>query len=209
MAQVYSERYRTFWLDAYKWRVELSLLKKIALAVGFACLTGLLAQVRLPLPWSPIPITGQTFAVLVAGVLLGRNYGGLSQAIYALFGFAGVPWFTGGTGGIAALGGPTTGYIIGFIFAALFIGYITDTFIASRSFTPMFAIMLIANFGIIHVFGLTYLYIILVGVSGMNLSFISVLWMGTIPFIIGDVFKAFLATSMAISIMPKQTYSKR
>ena len=204
MAQVYLERYRIFWLDAYKWRVELSLLKKIALAVGFACLTGLLAQVRLPLPWSPVPITGQTFAVLIAGVLLGRNYGGLSQAIYALFGFVGVPWFTGGTGGIAALGGPTAGYIIG-----LFVGYVTDTFVASRRFLPMLAIMLIANFGIIHVCGLTYLYILLAGVGGMNLSFINVLWMGTIPFIIGDVVKAFLAASMAVSIIPKQAYSKR
>ncbi len=57
--------------DVFRWRYELSIPKKLTLALGIACLAGLLAQVRIPLPWSPIPISGQTFAVLLAGVLLG------------------------------------------------------------------------------------------------------------------------------------------
>ena len=69
--------------DAFKWRYELSLPWKLVLALGMAALTGLLAQVRVPLPWSPVPITGQTFAVLLAGVLLGRWWGGISLAFYA------------------------------------------------------------------------------------------------------------------------------
>ncbi len=69
--------------DAFKWRYELSLPWKLVLALGMAVLTGLLAQVRIPLPWSPVPITGQTFAVLLAGVLLGRWWGGISLALYA------------------------------------------------------------------------------------------------------------------------------
>ena len=56
--------------DVFRWRYELSIPKKLALALGMACLTGLLAQARIPVPWSPVPITGQTFAVLLAGVLV-------------------------------------------------------------------------------------------------------------------------------------------
>ena len=58
--------------DVFRWRYELSIPKKLALAIGIACLTGLAAQIRILLPWSPVPVTGQTFAVLLAGVLLGR-----------------------------------------------------------------------------------------------------------------------------------------
>ena len=64
--------------DASKWRYKLSIPKKLILAFGMAGLTRLLAQVRFYLPWSPVPITGQTFAVLLAGILLGRWWGGLT-----------------------------------------------------------------------------------------------------------------------------------
>ena len=76
------ERYRIARDNAWQWRVELSWVKKLSMAVGMACLIGLLAQVRMPLPWTPVPITGQTFAVLLAAVLLGRWWGGASLAIY-------------------------------------------------------------------------------------------------------------------------------
>ncbi|MCL0053110.1 biotin transporter BioY [Dehalococcoidales bacterium] len=99
---------------AFKWRYELSIPKKLVLALGFACLTGLVAQVKFPVPWSPVPITGQTFAVLLAGVLLGRWWGGVSMAIYAGLGFIGLPWFA--VGGLAS---PTGGYIIGFSLGSL------------------------------------------------------------------------------------------
>ena len=95
--------------NAYRWRYELSLIKKIALVLGMAGVTGLAAQIRFPLPWTPVPITGQTFAVLLVGVLLGRWYGGLSLATYAVLGVAGLPWFTGWSGGIGHLAGPTWG----------------------------------------------------------------------------------------------------
>lgn len=76
---------------AFRWRYELAIPKKIALAIGVACLVGLLAQVRFYIPWSPVPITGQTFAVLLAGVVMGRRWGGISLAIYATLGIAGFP----------------------------------------------------------------------------------------------------------------------
>ncbi len=79
--------------DVFRWRYELSIPKKLVMAVGMAGVVGLLAQVRFYLPWTAIPITGQTFVVLLAGVLLGRWWGGASLALYAGIGAAGVPWF--------------------------------------------------------------------------------------------------------------------
>ena len=90
--------------DVFRWRYELSIPKKLALALGMAALTGLLAQARVQLPWSPVPVTGQTFAVLLAGVLLGRWWGGISLAIYTGLGMAGVPWFAGLNGGLGLPG---------------------------------------------------------------------------------------------------------
>ena len=114
----------------FRWRYELSVPKKLILAFGMACLVGLLAQVRFYIPSSPVPITGQTFAVLLAGVVMGRRWGGISLVIYAILGVAGVPWFTPqagmpifSAGGISHFAGPTGGYIIGFMLAALFLGY--------------------------------------------------------------------------------------
>ena len=116
--------------NIFAWRYRLSIPWKLVMAISMAGLTGVLAQVRIPLEWSPVPITGQTFAVLLAGVLLGRNWGGISMAIYAALGIAGVPWFNGLTSGLGATGG----YLIGFILAALFIGYFTDKYVKSRYF---------------------------------------------------------------------------
>jgi len=123
---MYMDKYKYARYNSFKWRYELNLLYKITLAIGFACLTGLLAQFRFYLPGSPVPITGQTFAVLIAGILLGK-WGGISQGMYVGFGAMGVPWFAGMNAGLAYLLGPTGGYIIGFIFAA-FKGGMTGLF---------------------------------------------------------------------------------
>ena len=75
------DRYRVARENAWQWRRELSWIKKLSLALGMACLVGLLAQARIPLPWTPIPVTGQTFGVLLAAVLLGQWWGGISMGI--------------------------------------------------------------------------------------------------------------------------------
>jgi len=190
-------------LDIFRWRYELSIPKKVALAFGMAILTGLLAQVRVLLPWSPVPITGQTFAVLLAGVLLGRWWGGASLAIYAGLGIAGVPWFTGWSSGLGATGG----YIIGFILAALFLGHFTDKYIRSRSFLSMLGLMLFANFILIYVPGLIWLGLWFGMVKGSPAAFASLLAMGAIPFIAGDVTKAVLAAAIARGATPKLAYN--
>ena len=193
--------------DAFRWRYELSVPKKLALALGMATLTGLLAQVRFYLPWSPVPISGQTFAVLLAGVLLGRWWGGTSLAIYAGLGAAGVPWFSGWNSGIGYLAGPTGGYIIGFIFAALFLGYFTDKYIRSRSFLSMLVLMLFANFILIYVPGLLQLGLWLNLVKGEPATFTALLGMGAFPFIAGDITKAVMAAAIARGVTPKQAYN--
>lgn len=192
---------------AFRWRYSLSIPQKITLALAMAALTGLVAQIRFQLPWTPVPITGQTFAVLLSGVLLGGGWGGLSQALYGFLGFAGVPWFAGASGGSAVLTGATAGYIFGFILAALFLGYFTDRYIRSRSFFNMLGLMLFANFVLIHGPGLIVLYNWLHVIKGLNPSFFTLLGLGTLPFIAGDVIKAMLAAAVAKGITPKRAYN--
>ena len=195
-------------LGAFRWRYELAIPKKLALSLAVAALTGLLAQARVPLPWSPVPVTGQTFGVLLAGVLLGGWWGGVSMAIYAGLGAAGLPWFTGLNGGIAYLAGPTGGYIVGFIFAALFLGYFTDKYVRSRSFLSMLALMLFANFVLVYGPGLLQLGLWLDLVKGQPAALTSLLGMGAFPFIAGDVTKAVAAALIARAITPKQAYGQ-
>ena len=189
--------------DVFRWRYELSIPKKLALTLGMAALTGLLAQARIPLPWTPIPITGQTFAVLLAGVLLGRRWGGIGMAIFAGLGFAGLPWFSGWESGLGA----TRGYIIGFIPAALFLGYFTDKYIRSRSFFSMLGLMLFANFILIYVPGLLWLWLWLKVVAGTSPTFIALMGMAVIPYIAGDIIKAVAAATIARGITPKSAYN--
>lgn len=193
--------------DVFRWRYELSIPKKLALALGMAMLTGLLAQARIQLPWSPVPVTGQTFAVLLAGVLLGRWWGGISLTIYGGLGMAGVPWFQGLNGGLAYMAGPTGGYIAGFILAALFLGHFTDKYIRSRSFLSMLGLMLFASLIIIYVPGLIWLGIWLNLVKGEPVTLTSLLAMGAIPFMAGDITKAVLAAAIARGVTPKLAYN--
>jgi len=194
--------------NAYRWRCELSLTKKIALAVGMACIIGLAAQIRFYFPWTPVPITAQTFAVLLAGVLLGRWWGGTSVAIYAGLGAAGLPWFAGWAGGAGYLAGPTGGYIVGFILAALFIGHFTDKYVKTRSFLGMLGVMLFANLVLIYIPGLLQLNLWLSLVKGEAIGFYQVLVMGALPFIAGDVVKIVAAAATARVITPRQPYNR-
>jgi biotin transport system substrate-specific component len=195
---------------AFKWRYELSVPMKLALALGFACLTGLVAQLRIG---GPVPITGQTFAVLLAGVLLGRWWGGASLAMYVGLGVAGVPWFAPAAGmpafsaaGISHLSGATGGYLIGFIFASLFLGHFTDKYVRSRSFITMFGLMLVANFVLIYGPGLLQLGLWLDMVKGTPVSFSALLGIGATPFIVGDIIKAAGAALVARGVTPKRAF---
>jgi len=198
---MYMDKYKHARYNFFKWRYELDLLHKVSLAFGFACLTGLLAQFRFYLPGSPVPVTGQTFAVILAGILLGR-WGGISQGMYAGIGAMGVPWFAGLNGGIGYMAGPTGGYIIGFILAAFFLGYFVDKYIRSRSFFNMLALMLFANFVLIYVPGLIQLYLWM----GTSIGIWELLMIGMMPFIVGDLIKVVTAAAVTKVITPKRAY---
>jgi len=165
-------------------------INKVAMAFLFAGLTGLAAQIRIHLPFTPVPITAQVIFVLLCGVMIGK-YGGLSQLIYVGAGAAGVPWFSNMSGGIAVIGGVTGGYLIGFIIAAFLIGSVVESYptILSR-FRLLFFLMLV-GVGIIYAFGIIHLSIVL----GIGISEAIVL--GALPFIAGDIFKVSVAALIA------------
>lgn len=199
----YKKRYILF-----KWRTSQSFVNKSIMAFFMACLTGLMAQIVIPLPWTPVPVTAQTFAVLISGILLGRYWGGFSQLLYVILGVAGIPWFAGMEGGYTIIPGATGGYLIGFIIAALFTGHFVDKYVGSRNFIPMFALMLFANFILIYVPGLLALGFWVYTTKGYIPSLWDLLVMGLLPFIIGDIIKITGASALTKAITPKEAYGE-
>ncbi len=182
-----------------KWHYELSLIGKCALSLLMAGVTGILAQVRIPLPFTPVPITGQLLGVLLSGAILGRFYGGLSQIFYVGLGSAGIPWFAGFKGGLPL--GPTGGYLIGFIFAALFVGWITEKFVRVRFFLPQLAVMM-GGVLIIYFFGAVQFSVI------MKTSLPETLKLAVLPFIGVDLLKSLMAAGISSSILPPHSYNE-
>jgi len=200
---MYVDKYKNLRYNYFRWRFELDVVYKISLALTFALLTGLLAQLRFYLPGTPVPVTGQVFGVILAGVLLGK-WGGISQCMYVGIGAVGVPWFAGLNGGMGYMFGPTGGYLIGFIIAAFFIGYLVDRYIRSRNFIRMLALMLFSTFVLIYIPGLIQLHLWI----GGSVSFWELLTMAVLPFIAADVIKAVIAAGIASGITPKSAYGK-
>lgn len=102
------------------------------LIAGFNLVTAVMAQIRIGLPFTPVPLTGQTFAVLLSGAILGSRRGFLSQVLYLAEGAAGFPVFAGGVGSVVHLVGPTGGYLWSFPVAAALVGWLVERG-ASRS----------------------------------------------------------------------------
>ena len=199
---MYVNKYKNLRYNFFRWRFELDVVYKISLALTFALLTGLLAQLRFYLPGITVPVTGQVFGVILAGVILGK-WGGVSQCFYVGLGAVGMPWFTGLNGGMLYLFGPTGGYLIGFIIAAFFIGFVVDRYIRSRNFIGMLSLMLFSTFVLIYIPGLTQYYLW----TG-SIGFWKLLSMTVIPFIAADVIKAIIAAAIASGITPKRTYGR-
>jgi biotin transport system substrate-specific component len=204
------ERCRVARDNSWQWRRELGWLKKLSLSLGMACLVGLLAQARIPLPWTPVPITGQTFGVLLAAVLLGQWWGAISMGMYVGLGAAGVPWFNGGAGGLASISGPTGGYLIGFVLAALFLGWVVDKYAKARSFRNLLILMVFADFVLVFGPGLIQLqhWSNLAGKG--TIAFPALLTMGLVPFIPGEIIKLVAAASAGwVLSSKKETPNKR
>ncbi|MET8223126.1 biotin transporter BioY [Streptomyces sp. NPDC005301] len=158
-----------------------SRVRDVALVAGGAALTGLAAQIALPVPGSPVPVTGQTFAALLVGTALGAGRGLFSLALYALLGLAGVPWFAGGTSGVSV----SFGYILGMLLAATVVGALARRG-ADRSVPRMAGAMLLGE-AIIYAIGVPYLAL------AADMSLTAAVAAGLTPFLIGDALKAALA----------------
>lgn len=161
------------------------LARDVALTLGTAAFVGLAAQIAVPLPFTPVPVTGQTFAVLLAGAALGPVRGLLGMAVYLLAGGLGLPWFADGTAGWA---GASFGYVIGFVAVGAVVGEL-----ARRGWdrTPArtVALMVVGNL-VIYAFGVPWL------MAAVNVGFGEALSLGVIPFLIGDALKVLLAAGL-------------
>jgi biotin transport system substrate-specific component len=155
----------------------------ITMMIGFALLTALAAQIRIPLPGTPVPITGQTFAVLLAGAALGSRAGAGSQAIYWALGAIGLPFYTNASGGWEAATGATAGYLVGFIAAAWVVGALAERGQDRNVWSAVPAFL--AGNAVIYAFGVTWLLLSVEGISTMS----EALTAGFTPFVVGDVVK--------------------
>lgn len=170
-------------------------LRTVALVSGFALLTAALAQVQFSLGFTPVPITGQTLGVLLAGATLGAWKGAASQTLYWALGLTGLPFYAGGDGGWQSGTGTTLGYLVGFILAAALVGLLAERR-HDRSFVSSAPAML-AGTALIYACGVAWLAhdlgipvavsdpAVLGGETGVSL--------GLTPFLIGDALKVLLA----------------
>lgn len=161
-------------------------LYNLGLILGFSILIGLSAQISIPLPFTPVPITGQTLTVLLTGAVLGSRRGALAVLTYLAQGFAGLPVFAGGKFGLAALFGPTGGYLLGFVVAAFVTGWLAERG-WDRDFKTNALAMLAGNV-VIYLVGLPWLAVF----TGANQA----IALGLLPFIPGDLLKLALATAL-------------
>jgi len=159
-----------------------------ALVFAGAVLTAIAAQVAIPM-W-PVPITGQTFAVLLVGAVLGASRGALSMITYFSLGAAGLPVFTGAVAGITF--GPTFGYLVGFIAAAAVVGWFSQLN-WHKKVSGVLASFVIGN-AVIYLFGLPWLAFALSNL-GLASDVVAVLSVGLVPFLVGDAIKMTLAAA--------------
>lgn len=185
-------------------RTEATTWQKFFLALAMAGLTGLASQIWIALPFTPVPVTGQTFAVLLSGILLGGRFGALSQILYVAIGGLGVPWFSGLTGGLAVLAGPTSGYFLGFVMTAFIIGLVAERHSEIKKIHLLFPFLLACNFVFIFLPGLVGLAFWFGLLQGQWPTLNQILLMGFYPFIPGAIFKTALAAGLACRILPKK-----
>jgi biotin transport system substrate-specific component len=163
--------------------VPRSRITSVLLVIGAAALTALAAQWEIHLPFTPVPVTGQTFAVLLTGAALGMTMGAAGQAVYVVAGALGLPVYAGGTAGWStATAQGSAGYLIGFIFAAGVVGFMAERR-QDRTFPTMFTAFITGSF-IIYAFGVAGLMILL------DMTFTEAVLAGVVPFVLGDIIKA-------------------
>ncbi len=157
------------------------------LVLTFSLVTALSAQVAVPLPWTPVPVTGQTFGVLLTGALLGPRLGALALLLYLVEGTCGLPFFAGGGFGPARLLGSTGGYLLAFPLAAALVGWLA-TRGWDRQPLLMLAAMLLGS-AVIYMLGAAQLAHFVGAPRAFTIA-------GILPFLPGDIVKALLAAGL-------------
>lgn len=160
-------------------------VKTAVLVVAFALLTGFSALWEIPLGFTPVPVTGQTLAVLLAGATLGLKAGAASQMLYLAMGIVGMPFFAGGASGWEVVTGPTVGYLIGFVLASALVGRRAEAMADRKVRTSLPAF--VAGSLVIYACGMFGLMV----VAGMGLG--QAFTLGVVPFLVGDALKAVAA----------------
>jgi len=160
-----------------------------ALVAGFSLLIAASAQVAIPLPFTPVPVTLQTFAVLLTGCLLGSGRGALAVIAYIAEGSFGLPFFSGGTAGVAHLLGPTGGYLVGCVASAFAAGLFSESGLTRRP--PGLLLTLLAADLVVYIPGLAWLSVF----TGVGKA----VALGFLPFVIGDALKIAAAGSILVA----------
>lgn len=162
-----------------------NLVRDLALIAGAAALTGIAAQIAVPLPFTPVPLSLQTLTVLLAGAALGPMRGGAAMGLYLAAGMLGVPWFSEQRSGWEFA---SFGYIVGFIVAAVVVGSFARRG-ADRTFVGTAGLMVAGNL-LIYALGVSWLAVSL----GVDLP--AAIGMGVTPFLMGDALKIMIAAGL-------------
>jgi biotin transport system substrate-specific component len=170
--------------------------RDLALIAAFAALIAALSvTVAIPIPFSPVPITLQTLGVMLAPSLLGWKRGTLAVAAFLALGLAGLPLFAGGRGGVAVLAGPSAGFIISWVFAALVIGYLTDLLVRGRKygFWTGVGVNVLGGIGVIYAIGVPWLAV------ALGDGFLAAAYSMAV-YLPGDLAKAVLTAAIAAAV---------
>lgn len=168
-------------------------LKDMMYSSIFAALISVLGYVIIPLPFSLVPVTGQTLGIMLAGLLLGPLQAFLSVFIFILLGIAGVPVFSGGRSGIGVLAGPSGGYIVGFLVGAVVISLLCRK---TNNIWKLGGSAIVGGIIVVYLLGVSRLSFL----TGMGLE--KAIVTGALPFIPGDILKVIAATLLARRLKP-------
>lgn len=166
--------------------------RELTMVALFAALTVALGFLYIPLPFTPVPITGQSLGVMLAGCILGRRLGTLSVVVFLSLVAVGAPVLAGGRGGLGVLFGPSGGYLFGFIVAAFLVGWFTESFYGRpKAFWRLLVANVIGGIIAVHIPGVLYLSFT------THRSLLEALVGGSVPFLAGDLLKALAAVVIA------------
>lgn len=165
--------------------------KDISYIAIFTALISVSGYIFIPLPFSAVPVTAQTLAVMLTGSLLTPGKSAICMIVFLLMGVAGLPIFSGGTSGFGCIAGKTGGYLMGFLAGAVVISLIRGR---NAGFCHSFIANTIGGIFVVYIFGALWLSFI------TKMSLLNSVIYGVIPFIPGDILKTFAASVLAVRL---------